>query len=590
MRLPSLITSSPQRDAPPISACAFTPRTMSALARAGADRRLHVDLVRPIERGIEMALEPADQIGGDEAQHAGFRLLDDEVAEAGNGHAARAALVHHGGDAGAHAHHVGVQAEAAGDVLIDMGVGVDHAGDDDLARDVDHLPAPSPRHRRLDRGDAAVGMPISAMPSRPEPGSITRPPRSSRSNRVSIAMSFARCAECLCRQYADAVREWCKRKGRRMQETVRGEGIGQSVPRLEDDRYLRGKGEFIADIRLRRHARSRLRAQPRRACAHSRHPQAGRRAKRGVRRGGSRRRAADRRGLRPARVQAVGAAGAGDRQGAPCRRGDRGLRRRQPRRGRGPCRRRSRSSSTNCRRSWTCARRSPARPRLHEHWDDNVFLETFVEVAPERFARPRADRRAPAAAHRAAVHVAAGRPRRRGDLGPAAGAAAGLQLDPDAAHRAHRPRRMPRARPGAHPRRRARCRRRLRLQGHPAAGGSLRRVSGPPARPSGALDRGPPRAAHRQRQLPRARLRHHAACRSRRHADRHRRRGGGRCRRLFRLSVLGLPGGGAGGVDPAWPLRLCRPIAAAPSPLRPTSRRSCRIAASRAPASASRWR
>ena len=29
-----------------------------------------------------------------------------------------------------------------------------------------------------------------------------------------------------------------------------GEGIGRSVPRLEDDRYLRGKGEFIADIRL----------------------------------------------------------------------------------------------------------------------------------------------------------------------------------------------------------------------------------------------------------------------------------------------------------------------------------------------------
>ena len=26
--------------------------------------------------------------------------------------------------------------------------------------------------------------------------------------------------------------------------------------------------------------------------------------------------------------------------------------------------------------------------RLHEHWDNNVFLETFVEVAPERFARP----------------------------------------------------------------------------------------------------------------------------------------------------------------------------------------------------------
>jgi aerobic carbon-monoxide dehydrogenase large subunit len=33
-----------------------------------------------------------------------------------------------------------------------------------------------------------------------------------------------------------------------MQETV--SGIGRSVPRKEDDRYLRGRGEFIADIRL----------------------------------------------------------------------------------------------------------------------------------------------------------------------------------------------------------------------------------------------------------------------------------------------------------------------------------------------------
>ena len=29
-----------------------------------------------------------------------------------------------------------------------------------------------------------------------------------------------------------------------------GSGIGHSVPRKEDDRYLRGRGEFIADIRL----------------------------------------------------------------------------------------------------------------------------------------------------------------------------------------------------------------------------------------------------------------------------------------------------------------------------------------------------
>jgi carbon-monoxide dehydrogenase large subunit len=35
-----------------------------------------------------------------------------------------------------------------------------------------------------------------------------------------------------------------------MQEQVGGSGIGRSVRRKEDDRYLRGRGEFIADIRL----------------------------------------------------------------------------------------------------------------------------------------------------------------------------------------------------------------------------------------------------------------------------------------------------------------------------------------------------
>ena len=103
-----------------------------------------------------MAFQPADQIGGDEAQHAGFRLLDDEMAEARNGHAARAALVHHRGDAGPHAHHVGIQAEAAGDVLIDVGVRVDHAGGDDLPADIDHLLRVVRGKRRFDRRDATV--------------------------------------------------------------------------------------------------------------------------------------------------------------------------------------------------------------------------------------------------------------------------------------------------------------------------------------------------------------------------------------------------------------------------------------------------
>ena len=45
-----------------------------------------------------------------------LRRLHDEVAEAGQRHAARPALVDQGGDARAHAAHVGIQAEAAGDV------------------------------------------------------------------------------------------------------------------------------------------------------------------------------------------------------------------------------------------------------------------------------------------------------------------------------------------------------------------------------------------------------------------------------------------------------------------------------------------
>src|SRR5262252_1847931 len=31
---------------------------------------------------------------------------------------------------------------------------------------------------------------------------------------------------------------------------ARGSGVGQSVPRKEDDRHLRGMGEFVGDIRL----------------------------------------------------------------------------------------------------------------------------------------------------------------------------------------------------------------------------------------------------------------------------------------------------------------------------------------------------
>ena len=60
----------------------------------------------------------------------------------------------------------------------------------------------------------------------------------------------------------------------------------------------------------------------------------------------------------------------------------------------------------------------------------------------------------------------------------------------------------------------------------------------------------------RQRQLPRAPLRHHRLCRSRRPPARHRLRGDGRFRRLFVLSLLGLPRSGAGREHSARPLRF----------------------------------
>ena len=170
------------------------------------------------------------------------------------------------------------------------------------------------------------------------------------------------------------------------------------------------------------------------------------------------------------------------RQSPPCRRADRRLRRRHPRRGRRPCRRRRPSTSTNCRPSSTCWKpRRPGAPLVHEHWRDNVFLETVVEDDLDRHPRHRPNQSPTQLPHRAAMHVAAGRPRRRRHLGPPPGTAAALHLHAAAAHHPHRPGRMPRPRRGPRPHRRTRCRRRLRLQGHPARRGSRRRLRSPAA-------------------------------------------------------------------------------------------------------------
>ena len=65
------------------------------------------------------------------------------------------------------------------------------------------------------------------------------------------------------------------------------------------------------------------------------------------------------------------------------------------------------------------AARAPSSALVHEHWGDNVFLETFVDIGHRAGAR-RADQGHARDPHRAPMHGADGRPRRRGASGTAA--------------------------------------------------------------------------------------------------------------------------------------------------------------------------
>jgi carbon-monoxide dehydrogenase large subunit len=171
-----------------------------------------------------------------------------------------------------------------------------------------------------------------------------------------------------------------------MRQTA-GEGIGQSVPRLEDDRYLRGKGEFIADIRL---AGMRDLAFARSPVAHARI--------RGVRKPpgaeGSVFVAADLTSVQP--IVAISALPGFNASAQPV------LAETKVRHVGEPiavCVARNRATAEDLAAAvevefdelpavvdMRAALNSET--KVHEHWDNNVFLETFVEVAAERFAAP----------------------------------------------------------------------------------------------------------------------------------------------------------------------------------------------------------
>ncbi len=164
-----------------------------------------------------------------------------------------------------------------------------------------------------------------------------------------------------------------------------GEGIGRSVPRLEDDRYLRGKGEFIADVRV---AGMRDLAFVRSPVAHARI--------RSVRKPPGAEAAvfvaSDLISVRP--IVAVSGLPGFKSSAQPV------LAETKVRHVGEPiavCVAASRAAAEDLAASVEVDfEELPAivdmraalhsETRIHDHWDNNVFLETFVEIASERFA------------------------------------------------------------------------------------------------------------------------------------------------------------------------------------------------------------
>src|SRR5262245_59034600 len=103
----------------------------------GVDRFPDVDTVRAIETDMTMAEETAHEVVRDEGIDAGGGRVLDELSEALDGERGGASLVDDGGNARANADLVRIHPEIAGDVLVDVGVRVDHAGRSELIPRVD---------------------------------------------------------------------------------------------------------------------------------------------------------------------------------------------------------------------------------------------------------------------------------------------------------------------------------------------------------------------------------------------------------------------------------------------------------------------
>src|SRR6266850_1698891 len=125
----------------------------------GVDRFLDVDPVRAIEADMTMSEETAHEVVRDEGIDARDGPVSDELSEALDGERGGAALVDDRGHTRANANLVRVHPEVAGDVLVDVAVRVDHAGDHEPVPRVDRAsgrardPRRHPRDRSVFYGD-----------------------------------------------------------------------------------------------------------------------------------------------------------------------------------------------------------------------------------------------------------------------------------------------------------------------------------------------------------------------------------------------------------------------------------------------------
>jgi carbon-monoxide dehydrogenase large subunit len=153
------------------------------------------------------------------------------------------------------------------------------------------------------------------------------------------------------------------------------QGIGARLVRKEDDRYMRGRGQYVGDIRLPGMHGGGVPAEPAGACAHQgiRIPPAIR-ARVFI--------AEDLAACRPSaptprcRGSSRRCSRSWHGQGALCRRTGRHVRRAHARRGRGPAAEIELDLDPLPAVADMLEARKAGAPLVHEHWGDNLYLTT----------------------------------------------------------------------------------------------------------------------------------------------------------------------------------------------------------------------